>query len=74
MRLVRARGSAELEQVASGSATQAVPLAWGQKNWISGNRRRPKPITWEWNSWGSLKRRNMRKKSQQQSEEESIQI
>ena len=31
----------------------AGPLAEKRKSWISGKRHKPKPITWEKNSWGS---------------------
>ena len=52
----------------------AVSLAGRQKSGISGNRRRPKPTPWERNSWGTQKRRKMRKKSEQHNGGESTQI
>ena len=52
MRLLRARGSAKLGMIFSGSATQGF-LAEKRKSEISANRRRPKPIPWE-NSLGKL--------------------
>ena len=59
VRLLRARGSAELGKVASGS--YAGPLAEKRKSGTSGKWHRPKPIPWEENSW---ERRKTRKKSQ----------
>ena len=56
VRLHGARGSAELREVASGTATQGLWLRNGKEKWkseISGKRRRPKPNPWEKNSWGS---------------------
>ena len=49
VRLHGARGSAELSEVASGSATQR-PLAEKRKSEISGKRHKPKPILWEKNT------------------------
>ena len=47
-----ARGSAELMEVASGSATQGH-LTEKRKSEILGKRHRMKPIPWEKNSWKS---------------------
>ena len=52
VRLHRARGTVELREVASGSATQGLWLRNGKVG-ISGKRHRSKPISWEKNSWGS---------------------
>ena len=47
VRLLRARGSAELVEVASGNTGT---LTEKRKSEISGKRHRPKPISWENNS------------------------
>ena len=50
VRLLRARGSADLREL---WLCYAGPLAEKRKSEISGRRHRPKPIPWERNSWGN---------------------